>query len=313
MNEQRLIAVVGPTCTGKTRFGVGLAQHLGAAELINADSRQLRRGLHVGTCAPTRAELGSVRCHLLDQAEPGEDYSVAQWVVSAVAVLDDMQQRGTQPILVGGTGLYVTALIDGYDFAAVAPDPGRRAERTRLAETGAGRAQLAAEIRQRDPDALTSVDVHNPRRLIRALEIIDERGRLQDTRGSVPRPALMVGLDVPKPVHQRWVELRCVSMFAGGAILDETAGALERGYSRAALDAAGIGYREAIAVLDGSCSAAQAVAASVRRTLRYAKAQRTYFRRDQRVNWLDATGDAVALIEESLTLLAAEDPAIARR
>lgn len=307
MVSRRLIAIVGPTCTGKTRLAVALARALWPAELVNADSRQLRRGLRAGTCAPTPDELGEVACHLLGLADPGQDFTVADWVVAARAVLDDIAAREVQPVVVGGTGLYVTALVDGYDFGGAPPDPSTRRERTRIAETPAGREQLAAELVARDPTAPDVVDVRNARRVIRALEILDARGRLRDVRGSVPRPAVMIGTDAPRDVHETWVRARCATMFHSGAILDETRAALARGHSAAEVSACGIGYTEALAVLDGALSADDAAAATTRRTLRYARAQRAYLRRDRRITWLDASGSPPELIASALGLVAARE------
>lgn len=302
-----LIAIVGPTCTGKTALAVGLARRLRPAELVNADSRQLRRGLAAGTCAPTSEQLGDVRCHLLDLADPGADFTVADWLAAARTVLDDMAARGVQALVVGGTGLYVTALVDGYDLGGVPPDPATRRERTRIAETAVGRAQLAAELTDRDPDAAGVVDLRNPRRVIRALEILDAKGRMSGARGADPRPAVLIGLDAPRDVHEAWVRQRCAAMFAGGAILDETRGALARGHSAAGVRACGIGYAEALAVLDATLSVDEAVAATTRRTLRYARAQRTYFRRDHRIRWLDASTPQAELIASATDAVAAAE------
>lgn len=297
-----LLAIVGPTCTGKTRLAVALAKRLAPAELINADSRQLLRGLVIGTCAPTPADLQGVRCHLLDEADPGDDYTVADWLRHAEDVLTTLDRHSIEPVVVGGTGLYVTALVDGYDLGGVAPEPRLRAERTRLGSTSAGRDALVAEVARRDPAAAATLDVHNPRRLVRALELIDAAGSVAAARRTAPRPSLLIGLDVPRPTHAEWVRRRCDAMFAGGALLDETQDALRRGCSRAALERSGIGYAEALDVLDGAIDVEAGAARAVQRTLRYAKAQRTYFRRDPRVHWLDATLDGDALLEAACAL-----------
>lgn len=299
-----LIAIVGPTCTGKTGLAVALARQLAPAELVNADSRQLRRGLVVGTCAPTSEQLGDVRCHLLGLADPGQDFTVADWLDAARRVLDDMDRRDVRPLVVGGTGLYVTALVDGYDLGGVPPDPARRRERTRIAETPDGRAQLAAELTERDPSAADVVDVRNSRRVIRALEILDATGLLAGARAADPRPAVLVGIDAPRDVHESWVRQRCAAMFASGAIQDETRAALARGHSAAEVSGCGIGYAEALAVLDGTLSDDDAETATIRRTLRYAKAQRTYFRRDQRIRWLDASGSRDELLASAMDAVA---------
>lgn len=301
----RLIAIVGPTCVGKTRLAVALARALWPAELVNADSRQLRRGLRAGTCSPAPEELGDVRCHLLDLADPGSDFTVADWLVAARNVLDDMEARDAQPIVVGGTGLYVTALVDGYDFGGVPPDPATRSERTRIARTSSGREQLAAELRRRDPMAAETVDARNARRVIRALEILDVTGSLSDARGTAPRPAVIIGLDAPRDLHEAWVRQRCAAMFASGAIFEETRATLARGHTAADVGGCGIGYTEALAVLDGALGLDDAAAATTRRTLRYAKAQRTYFRRDRRISWLDASAAPPELVASAMAAVAA--------
>ncbi|MGH7687600.1 MAG: tRNA (adenosine(37)-N6)-dimethylallyltransferase MiaA [Candidatus Dormibacteria bacterium] len=300
--RQPVMAIVGPTCTGKTRLAVSLARQLAPAELVNADSRQLLRGLAVGTCSPTAADLEGVRCHLLDEADPGDDYTVADWLRHAEEVLSTLDQQSIEPVIVGGTGLYVTALIDGYDLGRVAPQPELRAERTRMASTASGRDALVAEVTHRDPTAAATLDLHNPRRVVRALELIDAAGSLAAARRASPRPSLLIGLDVPRGTHAEWVQRRCDAMFGSGALVDETERALQRGWSRATLRRSGIGYAEALEILDGTIDVAAGAARAVQRTLRYAKAQRTYFHADARVHWLDANADRDTLLDAACAL-----------
>jgi tRNA dimethylallyltransferase len=284
----RLLAVVGPTATGKTRLAVAVARRLGSAELLNADSRQVVRGLRVGTCAPTDEELQGVRCHLLDLHDPGEPFSVADWLAAAHAALGDLGRRDVQPVLVGGTGLYLSALVDGLDLARVPADPARRAERAATAAEPGGLERLAAELARRDPEAAAGLDLRNPRRVIRALEILDAHGPpLGRARGrGQALAATLIGIDVPRELHERWIAARARAMLETGALVDEVHSAMARGISRDALDSAGIGYREALAVLDGRVTPEQAAEMLARRTRRYAKAQRTWFRRDPRIRWL---------------------------
>ncbi len=297
----RLLAIVGPTATGKTPLAVAVAERLGGAELLNADSRQVIRGLHVATCTPVAADLRGIALHLTALRDPGEPFSVADWVDAARATLLDLERRGALPVLVGGTGLYVSALVDGLDLARVPPDPEARTRRAAQPVE-----ELAAELRRRDPAAAAAVDLRNPRRLIRALEILDARGStLQQSRGTTaPVPATLVGLDAPRDLHEALIEQRARAMFEAGALLDEVHSALGRGVTRGALDSAGIGYREALAVIDGQVTTEQAAALVAQRTRRYAKAQRTWFRRDRRIRWLvrDA-GPVEPLVDEVLDAL----------
>ena len=305
-NPRPLVAVVGPTATGKTALAVRLALRLGGAELLNADSRQVLRGLRVGTSAPSPEDLAGVPCHLLGIVEPGEPFSVAEWLGAALRCLSDLERRGVLPIAVGGTGLYVRALLDGLELSGAPPDRQRRASLNARAGSPGGLAGLAAELRRRDPEGAASVDLRNPRRVVRALEIVEDRGSLGARgRGAAPRPGLRLGLDAAPELHRRWIEARAQAMLAGG-LLEETEAALERGVAEAALEASGIGYREALRVIDGRMTPSAAAAEIVRRTARYAKAQRTWFRADRRVVWLrrEADGDLDALAERAGHLVA---------
>ena len=282
-----MLVIVGPTCSGKTALAVAAAEALAPAEMLNADSRQVRRGLRVGTCAPRPADLRGVRCHLLDLCDPGETFTVADWLAAARRSLQRLDRAGTRAVVSGGTGLYVSALVDGFDLAQVPPDPVRRADRSELAATPEGLATLAAELRRRDPRGATEIDQRNPRRVIRALEILDARGGSVVTarRRTAPRPAVMIGLDVARPVHARWIEHRIAGMFDSGGIQDEVRWLLGRGLDRAVIGSCGIGYSEALDLIEGHVDLEAAMQATMRRTLRYARAQRTWFRRDTRLTW----------------------------
>jgi tRNA dimethylallyltransferase len=305
-----LLVVVGPTCSGKTALAVAAAQRLTPAETLNADSRQVRRGLRVGTCAPRPSELHGVRCHLLDLCDPGETFTVADWLMAARRSLERLDRAGTRAVVAGGTGLYVTALIDGFDLAQVPPDPVRRADRSELAATPEGLETLAAELRRRDPAGAPQIDQRNPRRVIRALEILDAKGGsvIAARKRGTPRPAVMIGLDVARPVHARWIEHRIAGMFDSGGIQDEVRWLLGRGLDRAVIGSCGIGYSEALDLIEGHIDLEAAMQATMRRTLRYARAQRTWFRRDNRVTWFrpDLIGFD-QLVAEVIDLVGAAD------
>jgi tRNA dimethylallyltransferase len=281
-----VLAVVGPTATGKTALAVRLALRLGRAELLNADSRQVLRGLRIGTNAPGPEDLGGVPCHLLGITDPGRPFSVADWFAAARACLADLDRRRVLAIVVGGTGLYVRALLDGLELEGAPPDPVRRADLNARAGSPEGLVGLADELRQRDPEGAASIDLRNPRRVVRALEIVEARGSLGGRRrGGATRPSIRIGLDAPIELHREWIAERARGMMAGG-LLEETAAAVARGVPPEVVDSSGIGYREALAVLDGKLSGEEAIAEILRRTARYAKAQRTWFRADRSVVWL---------------------------
>jgi tRNA dimethylallyltransferase len=191
-----------------------------------------------------------------------------------------------RPIVVGGTGLYVRALLDGLELDGAPPDPGRRATLNARAASPEGLAALAGELRRRDPEGTAGIDLRNPRRVVRATEIVEACGSLAARgRTGATRPSVRIGLDAAPDLHRGWIAERARAMLAGG-LLEETAAALASGVPPEALGASGIGYREALAVLDGRLSETAAAAEIVRRTARYAKAQRTWFRADRSVVWL---------------------------
>jgi tRNA dimethylallyltransferase len=293
-----LIAIVGPTAVGKTAVAVAVARRLGNAELINADSRQILRGLSVGTCAPAAAELAGVPGHLLAVSDPGESFTVADWVAMARTVIADIESRGLTGIVVGGSGLYIDALVDGFQVAGGAADPQSREQRRSSAASEQGLAALVGELRARDPTAAEDIDLRNPRRVIRALEILDAgAGTVRDSRcrtGGLP--ARVIGIDADRETHERLITARSETMVHGGGLLSETRAALARGVSREALRSSGIGYAEALALLDGQITRERAVEAITARTRRYAKAQRTWFRHRVAMSWLDraSEGDAIA-------------------
>jgi tRNA dimethylallyltransferase len=300
----RPLAIGGPTATGKTVLAIELARRLGA-ELVNADSRQVIRRLRVGTAAPTPVELDGVPCHLLDLCEPGARFTVADWLERARRTLDGLDARGVPAIFVGGTGQYLRALREGWDFGGRAPDGAVRAQLTDDASAPGGLERLAAELRGRDPDGAASVDLANPRRVIPALEVL--RGgaaSLADARrraGGVPVDTVI--LDAERDVHRAVLETRMDAMFATGALVAEVEAELRLGTTPAALRRAGIGYAEALALAHRDIDMEQARAATLQRTRRYVKAQRTWFRHEPSVLRLErgAGTSTSALADRVLT------------
>jgi tRNA dimethylallyltransferase len=281
-----IAAVVGPTGSGKTELALALAARL-PIEIVVADSRQVYRGMDVGTAKPDAAVRAAVPHHLIDLVEPGEPFSVADWTDAARRVLGDIHVRRRLPLLVGGSGLYLTALLDSYAFGP-APDP---AARHRIQEqlAGAGLVALADRLRAVDPSAAARIDLRNPRRVSRALE--------RATAGGSPRagrpwsgPMRLIGISRQTAVLNRRIDERAAWLFGNG-LLDEVRALLVAGHDPLRSPLTSHGYGEAARHLAGEWSLAEAVAVTARRTRQYAKRQRTWFRRDSRIVWLDA-GDA---------------------
>jgi tRNA dimethylallyltransferase len=291
MTPVPLLGIVGPTASGKTDLALALARRL-PVEILVADSRQVYRGMDVGTAKPDAAARAAVPHHLLDLASPDEPFTVADWVERARALLPEVAARGRLPLLVGGTGLYVSALVDGHDYAGQPWAPEVRAQLTAELEAD-GLGALAARLEHLDPAAAARTDLRNPRRVLRALERAEAGGG-----GVTPRAepyggrVALIGLDRPRDVLYRRIEQRAAALFAGG-LLDEVAALRAAGYGPELSPMTGHGYAEAHAVLGGTWDVSEAIAITARRTRQYAKRQLSWFRRDHRIVWLPA-GDRPA-------------------
>lgn len=302
-----LIGIVGPTASGKTALALGLAQSL-SVEILVADSRQVYRGMDVGTAKPDAAARAAVPHHLLDLAEPDEAVTVADWVRAARAVLPQIAARGRLPVLVGGTGLYVSALVDGHDYESQAWSPEVRAELTaRLAVEGLE--VLAAELATLDPDRADVTDLRNPRRVLRSLERALTGGAAASPRATpYPGRIALIGISRPREVLYRRIDERARRLFEADGLLEEVAALLARGLGPELRPMTGHGYREAARHLAGEWSAEEAISVTARRTRQYAKRQLTWFRRDPRILWMqagDRPADAPDLVGQAAHVLRA--------
>ena len=284
----RPLAIVGPTATGKSQLGVALAEALGG-EVINADAMQLYRGMDIGTAKVTEAERRGVPHHLLDVLDVTETASVAAYQRDARGLVEQLLAGGRVPILVGGSGLYVRAVLDELDFPGTDPDIRTRLEQE-LAHAGAG--ALHARLARQDPPAAAAILPSNGRRVVRALEVIELTGRPFSATMPKAGPArygtVQLGLDLDTAVLDERVDARVDRMFAGG--LAEEVRSLERQGLRLGRTASrALGYQQVLDELDTGEDMARAAAETARATRRFVRRQRSWFRRDTRITWLDAT------------------------
>jgi len=269
-------------------LALAFAETLGDIEIVTVDSMQVYRGLDVGTASPSAAERDRVTHHLVDVADPAEDWSVARFQAAARAAVADVASRGRRALLVGGTGLYVRAVVDDLRFPG--QDLAVRAELEARAATPEGLAALHAELCERDPVAAARTEPGNVRRIVRALEVMAITGEPFSASGAgldaYPEPVFpvrLVGIWCPATVLDDRIARRVDGMYADG-LVDEARRAAAAGWSRTAAQA--IGYREALAVAAGECTEAEARATTVVRTRQFARRQIRWFRRDPRVTWL---------------------------
>ena len=286
-----VVALLGATATGKSAIALDVARDRGDVEIVTVDSMQVYRGLDIGTAKPTPAERAEIPHHLLDLVEVEEEFSVAELVDAAHAALADIERRGRHALLVGGTGLYLRALVDDLDLPGRFPDV--RAE----LETDPDTTGLHRRLATLDPLAASRMEPTNRRRVIRALEVTLGSGRPFSSFGPgldayPPSPIAQIGLDVPLEVLDVRIEQRVDAMLAAG-LVDETERLVGRALSRTAAEA--LGYRELLEHLAGSRSLEDARAETIRRTKRLARRQRRWFRRDPRVRW-EAPEDATRVV-----------------
>ena len=287
---QRVICVVGPTASGKTKMGVALAQRF-HGEVVSVDSMQIYRGMAIGTAAPTPEEMEGVPHHMIGVADPAEQWSAARFVAAADRCVQDILRRGKQPIFVGGTGLYLDALVRGSAFAAGQQGgPVRQALQQRLAREGA--AALLAELAQVDPETAARLHLRDEKRILRALEVYQETGETisEHDRKSRETPdrydALYIGLSFRDRQDLRdRIDRRVDAMVAQG-LPEEVRQLLSSGLPRDATALQAIGYKQFLAVADGTATEAEAVEEIKLRSRQYAKRQLTWLRRNPAIHWI---------------------------
>ena len=286
-----LVVVAGATASGKTALSLGLAEALAGrgipAEIISADSRQVYRGMDIGTAKVTPAERARVPHHGLDLVDPNQPFSVADFADHASDALAGIAERGAVAILAGGTGFYLRAIARGLAVDELPWDADVRVA-IEAALVADGLPTLVSELRSLAPTRAAVVDLHNPRRVVRALEIARLRGDapLPEPRG-YGRPVLWLGLSVAPPVLRERISRRARAQFEAG-LIDETRALLAR-FDATLFSFSGIGYAEARAVIEGRLSPEEAVAEDIRRNVHFASRQATWFRREPDICWLDAT------------------------
>ncbi len=285
-----LIAVVGPTAAGKTALAIALAQRFDG-EIVNADSRQVYTGMDIGTAKPTTAELSAARHHLIDIRPPDTPISLGEYLPLARDCIESIAARGKLPILCGGTGQYVWALLEGWRVPSVPPDPDFRARLQRRLVAG-GSTPLWHELRQLDPDRAASVDPQNPHRVIRALEILNATGQQVEAADKSPNPpyrSLALGLTGDREVLYERTDSRFDAMMDQG-LLDEARRLAAAGHTLGSGALSGVGYTELGLYLRGEMSLVEAVSRAKTRTHRLVRRQFTWFKRaDPRIVWLDTT------------------------
>lgn len=307
----RVLCVVGPTASGKTKMAVALARRFGG-EVVSVDSMQIYRGMTIGTAAPTAAEMEGVPHHMIAVADPAEQWSAARFCQAADACIQDILSRGKLPVLAGGTGLYLDALIRGDDFA-----PGSQGGEVRLRlqrelrEQGPG--ALLERLRTVDPETAGRLHLRDEKRILRALEIYEQTGEpmsLRDRRGR-QRPdryeAVYIGLNFRnrEDLRQR-IDRRVDDMVRQG-LLQEVQDLLDSGLPRDATALQAIGYKQFLAVADGAATTDQAVEEVKLRSRQYAKRQLTWLRRNPDIHWIlwDREPDFPAALQNATDFLTA--------
>jgi tRNA dimethylallyltransferase len=285
-----LIVILGPTASGKSALGIALAQHF-QGEIVSADSRQVYRGLDIGTAKVTPEERALVPHHLLDVVEPQEVYSVAQFQHDAIAAIDGILQRQRLPLLVGGSPHYIQTVVDHFDLPTVPPQPELRAQLEAQPLDA-----LLTQLEALDPQSAATIDRKNSRRVIRALEVTLVTGKPFSEQRRIAKPlyrCLQLGIDWPRDVLYRRIDDRIDERMQQG-LEQEVRDLLARGISYERLDALGLEYRFVSRWLNNEF----ATEAEMVQRLKYAshdftRRQLTWFRRDKRISWIDGNSDLV--------------------
>ena len=286
----KIVCVVGPTACGKTTLGVLLAKKFNG-EVVSADSMQIYRGMTVGTAAPTPEEMDGVPHHMVAVADPAEQWSAARYAQAATPIIDDILARGKLPILVGGTGLWLDAVVRGHGFAGGhAGGEVRRQLQQRLEREGIE--PLLAELRQVDPASAERLHPADEKRILRALEVYLETGKTitahnEETKKLPPRyDAVWIGLQFEDRADMKALIDRRVDKMVEEGLLEEVRGLLESGLPRESTALQAIGYKEFLGVADGTATEAEAIEEVKLRSRQYAKRQLTWLRKNSDIHWI---------------------------
>lgn len=298
MSEIPVLVVNGPTASGKTAAAVAVAHLLAAdgiaAEVVNADSMLIYRGMDIGTAKPTPAERGGVPHHLIDIAEVTETASVADFQRLARTVIADCRARGVVPVVAGGSALYMRAILDVFEFPGTDPAVRQRLE-AELAEVGS--VALHARLAQLSPEAADGILPGNGRRIVRALEVIELTGSfrpvLPQARYAIDG-VLQFGLALDRVTMDERIETRVERMWEQGFV-DEVRGLIRRGLREGKTASRALGYRQILDFLDGRCTEEEARQATIAGTRRFARKQLGWFRRDPRITWLPVDEAAIRI------------------
>jgi len=298
-----LVVILGPTAVGKTEISIQLAEQLGG-EIVSADSRLFYRGMDIGTAKPSKIERKRVPHHLIDVAEPDQPWSLAMFQVEAKQIIQEIHSRGRLPFLVGGSGQYIRAVIEGWHPPIVARLPQLRSALEEWADE-IGSDGLYARLRSIDPQAAGFIDYHNQRRTVRALEVILTTGKLfseQRRRSDSPYCNLLLGLNRPRAELYARIDTRIDQMFHGG-LVEEVSGLLEKGYSQDLPTMTAIGYREVISFLHGQISLEEAVAQIKRNTRIFVRRQANWFKsNDPAIHWFEVESGVFECVLEFISV-----------
>ncbi|MGI5899877.1 MAG: tRNA (adenosine(37)-N6)-dimethylallyltransferase MiaA [Christensenellales bacterium] len=312
MNEskrQRIVIITGPTATGKTDAAVDFAENHGG-EIVSADSMLVYRHMDIGTAKPTKEQMQRVPHHMVDVADPSEDFSAARWQKGASAAIEGILSRGKLPVIAGGTGLYIRSLLYPMSFAGAKPDGAVRQKWADfLLENG--QEKLHTRLAQIDPASAARLPAGDTRRIIRALEIYDITGRtlsermLEDAKRPPMYEALTMGISLPRELLYDRINRRVDAMIEAG-LVDEVRAILAMGVPSSATSMQGLGYKEIAEYIYGERSFDEAIDNLKRRTRNFAKRQITWFKKYEDIAWLEVTafeklekGDILAFFDES--------------
>ena len=304
MSMPDTLVLLGPTASGKTDVALCLAKKINA-EIISADSRQIYRGMDIGTAKPSNAQLKEIPHYLIDIVDPDEDFTVHDFAVLARQKIEEIQRRGKVPLVAGGTGFYMRALADNASLASVpAQKEFRESMRAFANEKGAG--ALHKKLSESDPEEAERIHPNDVKKIIRALEIVHVSGKpksfFKETPGAPSVPATLFGLSLPREILNGRINARVDAMIQNG-LVDEVKKLLDAGYDEHVNPMTGIGYRQIIGFLKNKYTLEHAVELIKRDTRRFAKRQLTYFKTIQQpVTWIDAHNKTAEEIADEIAL-----------